>query len=37
MDFPEIFKYKVDINSPLPTGEPVEKLTEEEDKIDYAK
>jgi hypothetical protein len=37
MDFPEIFKYKVDINSPLPTGEPVEKLTEEEDKINYAK
>ena len=37
IDFPEIFKYKVDINSPLPTGEPVEKLTEEEDKIDYAK
>jgi hypothetical protein len=26
MDFPEIFKYKVDIDAPLPTGEPVEKL-----------
>jgi sporulation protein YlmC with PRC-barrel domain len=31
MDFPEIFKYKVDMNAPLPSGEPVEKLTEEED------
>ena len=28
MDFPEIFKYKVDIDAPLPTGEPVEKLVE---------
>ena len=26
MDFPKIFKYKVDIDAPLPTGEPVEKL-----------
>lgn len=37
MDFPEIFKYKVDRNAPLPTGELVDKLTEEEDKIDAAK
>src|SRR5918999_1130008 len=29
MDFPEIFKYQVDRNAPLPTGEPVEKLNEE--------
>jgi hypothetical protein len=29
MDFPEIFKYQVDRNAPLPTGEPVEKLIEE--------
>ena len=33
MDFPEIFKYKVDMNAPLPSGEPVAKLTEEEDKV----
>jgi hypothetical protein len=30
MDFPEIFNYKVDRDAPLPTGEPVEKLVEEE-------
>ena len=29
MDFPEIFRYQVDRNAPLPTGEPVEKLNEE--------
>ena len=29
MDFPEIFKYQVDRNAPLPTGEPVEKINEE--------
>jgi hypothetical protein len=29
MDFPEIFKYQVDRNAPLPTGESVEKLNEE--------
>ena len=29
MDYPEIFKYQVDRNAPLPTGEPVEKLIEE--------
>ena len=33
MDFPEIFKYKVDMNAPLPSGEPVAKLSEEEDKV----
>jgi sporulation protein YlmC with PRC-barrel domain len=32
-DFPEIFKYKVERNAPLPSGEPVEKLSEEEDNI----
>jgi hypothetical protein len=26
MDYQEVFKYKVDRNAPLPTGEPVEKL-----------
>src|SRR5215213_9700786 len=29
MDFPEIFKYPVDRNASLPTGEPVERLIEE--------
>jgi hypothetical protein len=29
-DFPEILKYRVDRNAPLPTGEPIEKLAEEE-------
>jgi hypothetical protein len=33
MNFPEILRYKVDIDAPLPTGEPVEKLVEEEDKV----
>jgi hypothetical protein len=28
---PEIFNYKVDRGAPLPTGEPLEKLTEEEE------
>jgi sporulation protein YlmC with PRC-barrel domain len=31
MDSPEIFNYKVDRGAPLPTGEPLEKLTEEEE------
>ena len=31
MDFPEIFNYKVDRGAPLPTGEPLERLTEEEE------
>ncbi len=30
MDFPEILKYRVDSDAPLPTGEPIDKLTEEE-------
>ena len=30
IDFPELFKYKVDRNAPLPTGEPIDKLAEEE-------
>ncbi len=29
MDYKEVFKYKVDRNAPLPTGEPVEKLAED--------
>jgi class 3 adenylate cyclase len=29
MDFPEIFKYQVDRNAQLPTGEAVEKINEE--------
>jgi sporulation protein YlmC with PRC-barrel domain len=33
MNFPEILRYKVDIDAPLPTGESVEKLVEEEDKV----
>jgi hypothetical protein len=28
---PEIFNYKVDRGAPLPTGEPLEKLIEEEE------
>jgi hypothetical protein len=35
MDFPEIFKYQVDRNAPLPTGEPIEKLIEEAYPEDY--
>src|ERR671910_3273646 len=31
MDFPEIFNYKVDRKAPLPSGEPAERLTEEEE------
>jgi len=30
MDYPEIFNYKVPKDAPLPTGEPIEKLAEEE-------
>jgi sporulation protein YlmC with PRC-barrel domain len=29
MDFPEIFRYQVDRNAPLPTGEPIEKVVDE--------
>jgi sporulation protein YlmC with PRC-barrel domain len=30
MTYPEVFKYKVDIDAPLPTGEAIEKLVKEE-------
>jgi sporulation protein YlmC with PRC-barrel domain len=30
MDFPEIFNYKVDREAPLPGGEPIEKIVEEQ-------
>ena len=30
MDYPEIFNYKVGKDEPLPTGEPIDKLAEEE-------
>jgi hypothetical protein len=30
MDYAEIFNYKVSKDAPLPTGEPIEKLAEEE-------
>ena len=33
MDWDELFKYKVDKNAPLPTGEPVDKLAREEHDI----
>jgi hypothetical protein len=28
-NFPELFTYKTDMNAPLPTGEPIEKIDEE--------
>lgn len=31
MTYPEVFKYKVDIDAPLPTGEAIEKLVKEEE------
>ncbi|HXG07978.1 MAG TPA: hypothetical protein VNI77_11720 [Nitrososphaera sp.] len=31
MDYPEVFQYRVDRNAPLPTGESVEKLADEEE------
>lgn len=37
MDFPEIFRYKVDINAPLPTGEPIETLVDEEEMLKVTK
>jgi hypothetical protein len=37
MDFPEIFRYKVDINAPLPTGEPIETFVDEEEMLKVAK
>jgi hypothetical protein len=30
MDVNELMKYKVDRNEPLPTGEPIEKLAQEQ-------
>jgi sporulation protein YlmC with PRC-barrel domain len=33
MDWDELYTYKVDKNSPLPSGEPIDKLVEEEDKL----
>jgi hypothetical protein len=33
MDWDELYTYKVDKDSPLPTGEPIHKLVEEEDKL----
>jgi hypothetical protein len=30
MDYPEIFNYRVDRDAPLPSGEPIEKLNEED-------
>jgi len=33
MDWDELYKYAVDKNSPLPSGESIDKLVEEEDKL----
>ena len=33
MDWEQLYTYKVDKNSPLPSGEPIDKLVEEEDKL----
>ncbi len=33
IDFPELLKYLVDRDAPLPTGEPINKLAEEEKKL----
>src|SRR6476661_2887568 len=35
IDFPEIFKYRVDKNSPLPTGENIEEINKEAYTEDY--
>ena len=35
IDYPEIFKYEVDRNAPLPTGEPIDKLAYEAYPEDY--
>jgi hypothetical protein len=37
MDFPEIFKYKVERDAPLPTGEPIETVVDEEEILKRAK
>ncbi len=31
MDYPDVFQYRVDRNAPLSTGEPIEKLVDEEE------
>jgi hypothetical protein len=31
MDYPQVFQYRVDRNAPLPTGETVERLGDEEE------
>lgn len=33
MDWDELYTYKIDKDSPLPSGEPIDKLVEEEDKL----
>jgi sporulation protein YlmC with PRC-barrel domain len=33
MEWDELFTYKVDKNAPLPGGQPIDKLVEEEDKL----
>lgn len=33
MDWDQLYTYNVDKNSPLPSGEPIDKLVEEEDKL----
>jgi hypothetical protein len=33
MDWDELYTYKTDKDSPLPSGEPIDKLVEEEDKL----
>ena len=33
MDWDQLYTYKVDKNLPLPSGEPIDKLVEEEDKL----
>jgi sporulation protein YlmC with PRC-barrel domain len=35
IDFPDIFKYRVDKNSPLPTGENIEEINKESYPEDY--
>jgi hypothetical protein len=33
MDYPEIFNYRVARDAPLPTGEPIDALSAEEQEI----
>ena len=37
MTYPEVFKYKVDIDAPLPTGEAIEKIVKEEEEKEKEK